>query len=131
MMHLKPHQLILLFASLTLLSGCASWPEAETISAPGTDMKYSFMVEIPVVRPSTWERKELNAEGLKLADNYKKTNLIAYRDLNEATRLAESEPVPGSVIAATWSWSGLPWISPRARPPTSPSWWKKAPLVVR
>ena len=80
--------LIVIFGACLCLVACASTREIEEdIEAPRTDLKYSFSIEIPVMRPSQRNTSVLTTEAIELATNYQRGNVSVYLDSDSIPRL--------------------------------------------
>ena len=77
---------ILIIASVCMC-GCVSTREVDTIEAPRTELKYSFSIKIPVVRPSQRDTTVLTSEAIELARNHRRGNVSVYIDLDSVPRL--------------------------------------------
>jgi hypothetical protein len=92
---MKTKAILLIVASIGLI-GCASRPKP-TISAPGTDMKYEWTIEIPVVRPSSRNALELANDAAELSRRYRQGNDATRSDME-----GRIWPSPESITDVAW-----------------------------
>lgn len=81
------------------ISGCSQYPEP-MISAPGTIMKYEWTIQIPVVRPSSWNSRKLLNGAEKLANDFRHGNILFVFDSRSGT--PTPDPAPSRLNDGWW-----------------------------